>query len=48
MQETLIKYINALIAIIGDVRLSEVVAWLEVKENAESLLAEGHETEDQQ
>jgi hypothetical protein len=28
--------------IVGDLTLSEAISWLEVKENAEKLLAEGH------
>lgn len=41
-----IAILNALMRAVGDVTLSEAVSWLEVKENAERLLAEGHEDED--
>lgn len=37
-----IAILNALMNAVGDVTLSEAVSWLEVKENAERLLAEGH------
>ena len=41
-----IQKIQALIAIIGAAAtLQEAVTWLEEKENAERLLAEGHESD---
>ncbi|MEQ1644228.1 MAG: hypothetical protein ABL959_12345 [Pyrinomonadaceae bacterium] len=40
-----IALLNALMKAAGDITLSEAVTWLEVKENAERLLAEGHEDE---
>lgn len=47
MEETL-KKIRALIAITSAaMTLGEAVTWLEVKENAERLLAEGHESDEQ-
>lgn len=42
--ETL-ELINKLIAILGDVTLSEAKSFVEVKENAERLRAEGHEND---
>jgi len=37
-----IAILHALMKTVGDITLSEAVTWLEVKENAERLLAEGH------
>ncbi len=42
MDKTL-SILKAVMETIGDVTLSEAVTWLEVKENAEQLLADGHE-----
>jgi glucokinase len=41
-----LERLNALIAIVGaGMTLGEAMTWLEVKENAERLRAEGHETD---
>lgn len=40
-----IRLINLLITIIGDVTLSEAKTWAETKANAEELRKEGHEGE---
>lgn len=41
MDKTL-AILKALLGTIGDVTLSEAMTWLEVKDNAEHLLKEGH------
>jgi hypothetical protein len=44
--EKSLKLLNAVMNAIGDVTLSEAITWLEVEENAERLVAEGHEADD--
>lgn len=41
----IIEKLKQLMRILGNVRLDTAVTWLEVKENAERLRAEGHEPE---
>lgn len=41
-----IKIINLLITIVGDISLSEAKTWAEVKANAEELRQEDHENND--
>ena len=41
----IIEKLKTLMRILGNVRLDTAVSWLEVKENAEHLRAEGHDTE---
>jgi hypothetical protein len=43
MDNKIIQILNALITELGDVTLSEAVTWAQVEENAQKLLAEGHE-----
>lgn len=38
--------LTALLKIAGDLTLSEAITWVEVKENADKLLAEGHDPEE--
>jgi hypothetical protein len=40
-----IKLINLLITIVGDVSLSQAKTWAEVQANAEELRQEGHEND---
>jgi hypothetical protein len=47
IMEKVIEILEMVITIIGDVKLSQAVSWLRVKENAESLRAEGHESDSQ-
>lgn len=42
MNENL-ELLRKLISILGNVSLEDAATWLEVKENAAALLAEGHE-----
>lgn len=40
-----LEQLRKVMQILGDVKLSEAVTWAEVKENAESLRAEGHDSD---
>ncbi len=44
MDKTL-KLLQALMGAAGDILLSDAITWVQVEENAEKLLAEGHEEE---
>lgn len=39
-----LQKLQQLLQVAGNITLSEAVTWLEVKENAEALKAEGHES----